>query len=157
MFVPGAAAVKTYTAVCEVSGREVPHQLVLEHHLARDPLAYWRERVVADLPANASCRIELLDRAGRLALYRVEPVTGRKHQIRVQLAAAGLPILGDPLYGTDPRHDPGDLTRRMWLDAHRLVVEGFPRPEGEGQLSVTWESSRPPSDLFARAFAQLGS
>jgi tRNA pseudouridine32 synthase/23S rRNA pseudouridine746 synthase len=156
MFVPGAAIMKTYTAVCEVSGGEVPQQLVLEHHLARDPQAYWREQVVADLPANASCRIELLDRAERLALYRVEPTTGRKHQLRVQLAAAGLPILGDPLYGTDPRHDPGDLTRRMWLDAHRLVVDGFPRPEGGGQLSATWESSRPPADLFARALTRRG-
>ena len=32
--------------------------------------------------------------------------TGRKHQIRAQLALAALPIVGDPLYGTR-RRDPG--------------------------------------------------
>ena len=48
----------------------------------------------------------------------MRPVTGRRHQIRVQLAAAGWPILGDVKYGADaPLPD-----RVVALHALRLEV-----------------------------------
>lgn len=40
--------------------------------------------------------------AGRLALVRCLPETGRLHQIRVHLAHAGHPVVGDKLYGVAP-------------------------------------------------------
>ncbi len=49
-------------------------------------------------PANAETRIDWLGRHGDVGLYRLEPRTGRKHQLRVHMAALGLPICGDPLY-----------------------------------------------------------
>jgi 23S rRNA pseudouridine1911/1915/1917 synthase len=39
--------------------------------------------------------------AGKLALLKVQPETGRKHQIRIHLSHIGHPILGDKLYGRD--------------------------------------------------------
>ena len=39
---------------------------------------------------------------GRFALVRLQPLTGRKHQIRIHLAHAGHPIVGDKIYGGDP-------------------------------------------------------
>ncbi len=48
--------------------------------------------------ANSETRIEVLDRDTRHWRYVLEPVTGRKHQLRVHMAALGAPILNDPLY-----------------------------------------------------------
>ena len=49
------------------------------------------------LPAITRVRVER--RAGGHALVRATLVTGRQHQIRAHLAAAGFPIVGDKLYG----------------------------------------------------------
>jgi 23S rRNA pseudouridine1911/1915/1917 synthase len=66
-------------------------------------------------------------------------VTGRRGQIRAQLATAGHPIAGDRAYGS--RSDP---LRRVALHATRL---GFTHPDGSG---ASFESP-PPSGLARRA------
>lgn len=58
---------------------------------------------------------------GGATLLRVEPLTGRKHQIRAHLASLGHPILGDPRYGPPPR--PVGGVRRLMLHALSLRVE----------------------------------
>jgi len=57
--------------------------------------------------------------AERRALLHVRPTTGRTHQIRVHLAYARLPIVGDPVYGK--RGDASGLGRQF-LHAWRLTV-----------------------------------
>jgi len=47
---------------------------------------------------NAVTHIALLEVRGRLARYQLKPVTGKRHQLRVHMAALGLPILNDGLY-----------------------------------------------------------
>jgi tRNA pseudouridine32 synthase/23S rRNA pseudouridine746 synthase len=47
---------------------------------------------------NAETRVEWAEDAGGAARYRLVPVTGRKHQLRLHLAALGAPILNDRLY-----------------------------------------------------------
>ncbi|GAB3243889.1 RluA family pseudouridine synthase [Chitinimonas naiadis] len=47
---------------------------------------------------NSETRIELLEQRNGLARYRLEPHTGRKHQLRLHLASLGIPILNDPFY-----------------------------------------------------------
>jgi hypothetical protein len=64
-------------------------------------------------------------------------------------------VLGDPLYGTDPRHDPHDISRRMWLDARQLKVTGFVLPSG-ATLSTTWCSARSPAAMLDCAAQALG-
>jgi RluA family pseudouridine synthase len=57
----------------------------------------------------------------RATLLRVEPETGRKHQIRAHLCAIGHPILGDPRYGPPPR--PVGGAPRLMLHALSLAFE----------------------------------
>jgi tRNA pseudouridine32 synthase/23S rRNA pseudouridine746 synthase len=47
---------------------------------------------------NSETRIELLEEGRVASLYRLRPVTGRKHQLRVHLNALGTPIVNDRLY-----------------------------------------------------------
>ena len=55
----------------------------------------------ADGPLNAETNIELLEFNDQRARYRLKPVTGKKHQLRVHMAALGIPILNDQIY---PEH-----------------------------------------------------
>jgi len=57
--------------------------------------------------------------SARVSLLHVRPVTGRTHQIRVHLAYARFPIVGDPVYGR--RGDTSGLGRQF-LHAWRLTV-----------------------------------
>lgn len=56
---------------------------------------------------NALTGIDVIGTAGPLWRYRLRPVTGRKHQLRVHMAALGAPITGDDLY---PAYRPRDAT-----------------------------------------------
>ena len=49
---------------------------------------------------NATTHMEVIEVYGALARYRLRPVTGQRHQLRVHMAALGLPIVGDGLYPT---------------------------------------------------------
>ena len=68
-------------------------------------------------------------RGSRRSLLLVELVTGRKHQIRVHLAHAGFPILGDALYGTpaDRGHREPALMLHAWeeLLVHPVTGEAL--------------------------------
>jgi RluA family pseudouridine synthase len=65
-------------------------------------------------------RFRVSERHGERALIEAQPETGRTHQIRVHLAAAGAPIVGDVLYG-------GVAAGRVLLHAAELSLA---RPDG---------------------------
>src|SRR5690606_11875912 len=75
--------------------------------------------------------IDVLDRAGPLWRYALEPVTGRKHQLRVHMAALGAPIEGDRYYPSLCPQAPDDFTRPLQLLASGLAfadpLAGQPR------------------------------
>ncbi len=56
-------------------------------------------------PAHVRARV--VCRAGEVSLVELEPSTGRRHQLRLQLAARGCPIVGDRLYGSRLPHPQG--------------------------------------------------
>ncbi|WP_406859912.1 pseudouridine synthase [Streptomyces sp. HUAS MG47] len=75
---------------------------------------------------NSESRVELLERLpGGLARYRLVPVTGRTHQLRVHMNALGVPILDDPVYPVVRPDGPEDYTRPLRLLARTLE---FPDP-----------------------------
>lgn len=69
---------------------------------------------------NSETRIDVIDRDGPVWRYALEPVTGRKHQLRVHLAALGAPILNDPFYPLSPQTPADDYTRPLKLLACSL-------------------------------------
>ena len=79
----------------------------------------------------------VLERYRDATLLEIQLQTGRRGQIRAQLAALGHPIVGDRAYGS--RYDP---LRRVCLHATRL---GFNHPEGR---RVVFDS--PPPASFRR-------
>src|SRR5258708_10096123 len=64
----------------------------------------------------ALTRVKVLARSGDRAMLELELETGRTHQARVQLAHAGAPIAGDPLYH-------GTRAPRLMLHASALEFE----------------------------------
>jgi 23S rRNA pseudouridine1911/1915/1917 synthase len=74
----------------------------------------------------ARTEVEVLERRAGATLLRVRPITGRPHQIRIHLAAAGLPLVGEPLYapGGAVRPDAASCGAGGYLlHALRLVVQ----------------------------------
>jgi len=120
---------------------------LLRHFLAKDRAGNF----VRTLPEGrggreARLRFERLGRADRISLLRVELLTGRPHQIRVQFAAAGCPVLGDRKYGA-PRPLRGG---RIALFSFRLAFDHPVR--GERLRFEAW----PPLEMFPwNRFAEL--
>ncbi|MGB3543594.1 RluA family pseudouridine synthase [Rubrivirga sp.] len=102
---------------------------VLDGHLedegrAIDGLTSGPSVRVLEVGASETKRAELrwrtLARDRGRSLVEVELVTGRKHQIRAQLAERGAPVLGDFRYGNKTKFAGG---HGIALHAHRLTLE----------------------------------
>jgi 23S rRNA pseudouridine1911/1915/1917 synthase len=125
---------KTYWAIVE--GR-VP-----------DDSGTWTDRLVKDARRNvveveddagesgreAVVDFRVLGRAPRTTWLELRPKTGRSHQLRVQLAARGWPIVGDRKYGADSRLIAPDGGPRIALHARSL---GFNHPTQRRWIEVT--------------------
>ena len=60
-----------------------------------------------DGPVNATTVIDLLEQRGELSRYRLQPITGQKHQLRAHMSALGMPIVNDLYYPVlQPDHIP---------------------------------------------------
>ena len=73
--------------------------------------------------ANSETRIRLLRVDGSRALYQLEPVSGKRHQLRVHMMALGLPLEGDLFYPTVLRgpDEEEDFSQPLQLLAHSVA------------------------------------
>jgi 23S rRNA pseudouridine1911/1915/1917 synthase len=126
--------IKTYLAMTK--GRPPSRQGILEHMLKKDRA----RNIVHICPEDAGGKFartswRLLDTRDDISLLELRPTTGRPHQLRVQCASMGCPLLGDVKYGA--REALPDLsiglhaykigllhpTRRQWMDFLDLPSE----------------------------------
>jgi tRNA pseudouridine32 synthase/23S rRNA pseudouridine746 synthase len=82
-----------------------------------EPFVLSRE--VAGTP-NTETRIEVKSASGQWWRYALFPTTGKKHQLRVHMAALGAPIRNDDFYPTMLERDPDDFSRPLQLLARAL-------------------------------------
>ncbi|NOU35505.1 MAG: pseudouridine synthase [Kiritimatiellaceae bacterium] len=85
-----------------------------------EPRDHFHMQIVPDGPVNSESIINLVDRRDGIGLFHLQPVTGKKHQLRVHLCAIGSAIIDDPLYSEYSDIDGDDYQRPMQLLAHRL-------------------------------------
>ena len=92
--------------------------------LEPDAERFFISREVPGEP-NSETHIERTAVFGAHALYRLQPVTGRRHQLRLHLHALGVPILGDGFYPTVLRGPgaPDDAERPLQLLARALMFD----------------------------------
>ena len=80
---------------------------------------FFRMQEVEGEP-NTETRIEVIERGADGWRYGLQPITGRKHQLRVHMAALGAPILNDDFYPQLTEQAPDDYRRPLKLLARRL-------------------------------------
>ncbi|WP_219134933.1 pseudouridine synthase [Janthinobacterium sp. UMAB-60] len=80
---------------------------------------------------NSETVIDVIERRGGVNLYRLHPHTGRKHQLRVHLAALGIPIVNDAFYPLAQRCQEDDMSHPLQLLARAIdftdPLSGEPR------------------------------
>ncbi len=125
---------KTYLAW--VHGKQMPIQGVIDAPISVD----WPHRPmrkidqVAGQSAITHFKILSKDEHSAHILCRLEPKTGRTHQLRVHMQHLGHPIVGDQMYGL-----PQDLSPRLMLHASELK---FAHPIDKGD-SILLQSAPP--------------
>jgi len=127
------AAEKTYLAIVE--GCPEPAGGSIDQPLRLDPVIYQMHVGPHPHAKRAVTHFTTERSVGQRTLLRVEPETGRQHQIRAHLAWLGHPVVGDQRYGT--------AGTRMGLHALRLSIT---KPGTNTPLVFT---TRAPADFLA--------
>ncbi|MHB0817487.1 RluA family pseudouridine synthase [Stutzerimonas stutzeri] len=132
---------KCYEAICPaLPALEFPRRQRL-HMVEGEPFFLMCK---GDGEPNSETRIEVLERRGEFWRYALYPVTGRKHQLRLQMATLGAGICNDPFYPElieRARRDQDDYDRPLKLLARGLAFRDpltGERRTFESQLQLDW-------------------
>ena len=82
---------------------------------------HFMQQQEVDGPVNARTSIRPLQVRGELALYELQPITGQRHQLRVHMAALGLPLQGDGIYPELLPENSRDYRRPLQLLAKSIA------------------------------------
>lgn len=83
---------------------------------------FFRMKEVPGEP-NSETHINPINRQGGNTLYRLVPVTGRKHQLRLHLSGLGIPIINDKLYPVISTSNEDDFSSPLKLLAKSLSFQ----------------------------------
>lgn len=109
---------KVYEAIATLPDDSERTEWEIRNRLTQgDP---WFRTTVMDGEVNAISKITLLERRGAYGLYRLEPRTGKQHQLRVHLSVIGSQILYDRYYPELQPKQPDDFARPLQLLAKEL-------------------------------------
>ena len=115
---------KTYRAVVEEC--VMKNEGIIEGNIGRHPTNRKKMAVLKEGGRDASTAFKVIKRLNGFTYIEAYPKTGRTHQIRVHLAHAGHPVVGDEAYGKRAKH----VTERPLLHAYRIEfmhpVTGMP-------------------------------
>jgi tRNA pseudouridine32 synthase/23S rRNA pseudouridine746 synthase len=83
--------------------------------------AHFMQQTEVTGKPNALTHITPIEVLGPLARYALKPVTGQRHQLRVHMAALGLPIVGDGIYPTLTPEGSADYQNPLQLLAQSIA------------------------------------
>ena len=126
---------KTYHAL--VQGHPDPSSGTIDAPIARHPKHEYKF-TVSNQGKPSVTHYETIEAFKAASLLQIELETGRTHQIRVHMSAFKHPLVGDTLYGCDPKLALRLGLERQWLHAVKL---GFLHPT-KGEY-VSFESEYP--------------
>ena len=117
LFMEGAMK-KTYEAVARYRTAPPEETVVVENRIVKGE-PFFRMKTEAG-PPNARSLVRCLRHQQGLALFHIEPVTGKKHQIRLHLSGLGFGIVNDTFYPVLYPEAPPDFVNPLQLLARSL-------------------------------------
>lgn len=117
----------------------------LENMIGRHPTHRKKMTVRFDTGKQAITTYEVIERFLKASWLDLQLSTGRTHQIRVQMAHLGHPVLGDKEYGGKKSRLKGVTINRQMLHAYRL---GFSHPASGSWMEFTSDIPQDMKDLL---------
>lgn len=135
---------KTYWAV--VKNRPENFKGKLVHYLKKNAEKNMSKAYAKEIPGSSRSELDyaLTSSLDNFHLLEVKPITGRHHQIRVQLSKMGSPIKGDVKYGFNR----GNKDASIHLHARKIE---FMHPVKKEQITII---APPPKDVLWNEFAK---
>jgi RluA family pseudouridine synthase len=153
--------------VALVRGAPCENSFEADARLAPHPVRAGLMRVDPANGKKSKTRFEVLEKFSGYALLKCEPLTSHTHQIRVHLCHAGMPIVGDKLYGgkplwlsrlkpdyrLKPGHEERPLISRVALHAEELSI---PHPVTGATVIITapWPKDLKVAVKYLRQFGK---